>query len=193
MRIGIFGGTFNPPHVGHLIVIESVREQIKFDKIFVVPSAQTPNKPGAVLAPAYDRLEMTRLAVEGNAHLTVSSIEIERKGISYTVDTVMAFAEQYPRADLSLIIGADNLRDFQTWKSPREILTRVDLIVMNRPGIAPVDAKDEYARLSTLVNVPQIGISGTDIRRRVKMGRSIRYLVPPAVEEYILHHKLYRD
>ena len=193
MRIGIFGGTFNPPHIGHLIVIESVREQIQFDKIFVVPSAQTPNKPGTVLASAYDRLEMTRLAVEGNVHLTVSNTEIERKGISYTVDTVLAFSAQYPHANLSLIIGADNLRDFQSWKSPREILTRVDLIVMNRPGIATVDAKDEYARLSTLVNVPQIGISGTDIRRRVKMGRSIRYLVPPAVEEYILHHKLYRD
>ncbi|HUL44617.1 MAG TPA: nicotinate-nucleotide adenylyltransferase [Bacteroidota bacterium] len=193
MRIGIFGGTFNPPHVGHLIVIESVREQIPFEKIFVIPSAQTPNKPGAVLAPARSRLEMTRLAVEGNPHLAVSEIEIERKGISYTIDTVIAYSEQYPRADLSLIIGADNLRDFQSWKSPHEILNRVDLVVMNRPGIATVDAKDEFVRLATLVNVPQIGISGTDIRRRVKMGRSIRYLVPRTVEEYILHHKLYRD
>jgi len=191
MNIGIFGGTFNPPHIGHLIVLESVREQISFDAILLIPSAQTPNKHDTLLAPASARLEMTRLAVEGNSSCTVSDIEIQRRGISYTIDTIIALEAQYPQANLSLIIGVDNLLEFHTWKSPKEILTHVDLIVMNRPGFP--EANNEFARHAKFVNVPQIGISGTDIRRRVKFGRSIRYLVPRPVEEYILRHRLYKD
>ncbi|HMD14932.1 MAG TPA: nicotinate-nucleotide adenylyltransferase [Bacteroidota bacterium] len=191
MNIGIFGGTFNPPHIGHLIVLESVREQISFDSIVLIPSAQAPNKHDSILAPASGRLEMTRLAVEGNISCAVSDIEIQRRGISYTIDTIIALEALYPQANFSLIIGVDNLLEFHTWKSPKEILTRADLIVMNRPGFP--EANNEFSRHAKFVNVPQIGISGTDIRRRVKFGRSIRYLVPRSVEEYILRHRLYKD
>jgi len=193
MNIGIYGGSFNPPHLGHLVVAESVREQVRFDKILFVPSATTPNKMDAALAPAADRVQMMRLAIQGNADFEVSDIEVHRSGISYTIDTVTGLAALHPRAALALIIGTDNLMEFQTWKSPQEILARVQLVVVNRPGFPPQDARSEFARLSTFVNVPQIGISSTDIRRRIKLRRSIKYLVPPGVEEYIRQKNLYRD
>jgi nicotinate-nucleotide adenylyltransferase len=193
VKIGIFGGTFNPPHIGHLIVAESVRDQLQFDRMLLIPSAQTPNKHDALLAPAEARLEMTRLAAEGNRAFGVSDIEVRRQGISYTVDTVIALAAENPRAKLSLIIGVDNLLEFSSWKLPNEILSRADLVVLSRPGFDQRDAKNEFSRLATFVNVPQIGISGTDIRRRVKLGRSIRYLVPHRVGVYIERYRLYTD
>ena len=193
MKIGIFGGTFNPPHIGHLIVVESVREQLHFDKILFIPSANPPNKRDTILAPAAKRLKMTQLAVEDNQLFDVSDIEVRREGLSYTVDTVRTLTSLYPTDSFSLIIGSDNLLELQTWKSPDEILAMVDLTVMGRPGAAGQGAMQEYVRLATFVNVPQIGISGTDIRRRMKLKRSIRYLVPARVEEYIHHSNLYRD
>ena len=129
MRIGIYGGTFNPMHIGHLIVIESVREQLQFDRLFFVPSASTPNKNDPTLAPAADRLQMARLALEGNSECEVSDIEIARGGLSYTVDTLRVLGERYPGATLSLIIGADNLLEFGSWKAPEEILERAELVV----------------------------------------------------------------
>ena len=155
-------------------------------------SANPPNKSDPSLAPAADRLQMARLGVEGNPDFEVSDIETSRGGISYTVDTLASLAALHPRASLSLIIGADNLIEFQTWKSPTEILDRAELVVMNRPGYALQGAKTELSRLAKHVNVPQIGVSGTDIRRRVKLGRSIRYLVPRTIEEYIRQKGLYR-
>ena len=193
MKIGIFGGTFNPPHIGHLIVIESVREQLNFDRIVFVPSANPPNKRDTILAPAGKRLEMTQLAVAGNKFFEVSDIEVRREGLSYTIDTVRALTALHPNDSLTLIIGSDNLLELQTWKSPDEILAMVDIAVMGRPGVALQGAKQEYARRATHVNVPQVGISGTDIRRRLKLKRSIRYLVTPRVEEYIHYENLYSD
>ncbi len=193
MNIGIYGGSFNPPHLGHLIIAESVREQVRFDKILFVPSATTPNKIDAALAPAADRMRMTQLAIQGNSDFEACDIEVRRSGVSYTIDTVNALAALNPQATLGLVIGTDNLMEFQTWKSPQEILARVQLVVVNRPGFPQHDVRSEFARLSTFVNVPQIGISSTDVRRRVKLRRSIRYLVSGEVEEYIRHKNLYRD
>ena len=193
MKLAIFGGSFNPPHIGHLIVIECVRDLLQFDKVLFIPSAQPPNKHDTSLAPAQSRLEMTRLAVKANSNLEVSDIDLHRQGISYTIDTVNELMERYPRSSLSLIIGADNLLEFETWKSPDEILARAELIVMSRPGFDLHSAKGKYARSAKLVNVPQIGVSGTDFRRRVKFGRSIHYLIPSLVEDYITQKRLYRD
>ena len=193
MKLGIFGGSFNPPHVGHLIVAESVRDQLQFDRIIFIPSANPPNKHDRTMAPAADRLQMTRLAVEGNTHFEVSDIETQRGGISYTIDTVTSLVALHPTGHLSIIIGADNLLEFQTWKSPDEILSKVDLVAMSRPGFAPAEQPGRYSRFISFVNVPQIGISGTEIRRRIKMGRTIRYMVPPAVQELIARKGLYKD
>jgi nicotinate-nucleotide adenylyltransferase len=196
VKIGIFGGTFNPPHVGHLIVVESVQDQERFDTVLFVPSASPPNKQAGVqdgtLAPAADRLRMVQLAIQGNSKFEVSDIEIRRSGPSFTVDTIDALAALHPDASLSLIIGSDNLLDFHTWKSPREIVAKAGLVVMGRPGFDLRQANPEFSRLAKVMNVPQVGVSGTDIRRRVKLGRSIRYLVPKTVEDFIRHANLYR-
>ncbi len=193
MNIAMFGGSFNPPHLGHLIVLESVLDQLQFDKVLFVPSAQPPNKIDLALADAGARLEMTRLAVAGNPAFDVSDIEIKRKGLSYTIDTISGLLTCYPGARLSLVIGVDNFIEFQTWKSAGEIITKADLIVMNRPGYPAANPHQAYGKVARFVNVPQIGISSTDIRRRVKLGRSIRYLVPESVYNYINQRRLYRE
>ena len=193
MNIGIFGGSFNPPHCGHLVIAESVREQARFDKILFIPSATTPNKSYGSLAPAHDRLDMTLLAVQGNREFEVSDVEILRSGVSYTIDTIQELSNRNPRDTFGLILGTDNLLEFQTWKSPQEIISRVQLVVVNRPGISREEFRTEISRHATFVNVPQIGISSTDIRRRIKLHRSIRYLVPQSVEEYIRQKGLYNE
>jgi nicotinate-nucleotide adenylyltransferase len=193
MKLALFGGSFNPPHIGHLIVIECVRDALHLDKIMFIPSAQTPNKHNTLLAPALARLAMTQLAVEHNPAFEVSDIELQRKGISYTIETINEISALYPRASLSLIIGADNLIEFETWKSPDDILAKVDLVVMTRPGYDLRSIDPKLNRIAKMVNVPAIGISSTDIRRRVKLGRSINYLVPPKVHDFILGRRLYHD
>jgi nicotinate-nucleotide adenylyltransferase len=193
MKIGLFGGSFNPPHIGHLIVIESLQDQLRFDRVLFVPAAISPHKHDPMVGSAPMRVAMTKLAVEKNPVFEVSDIEVQRGGRSYTVDTIRHLRESNPGSTLSLIIGADNFLDFHTWKSPQEILSIADLIVMSRPGFSAADAHHQFARMARSLNVPSIGVSGTDIRRRVKHGRSIRYLVPEAVEEYIRRTGLYRE
>ncbi len=193
MNIGIYGGSFNPPHLGHLIVLESVQDQLHFDKVLFIPAANPPHKNNPNLAPSAERLEMTRLAIEGNAVFQASDIEIKRDGRSYSIDTLDALAAGHPGDKFSLIIGADNFLEFETWRSAQDILTKAEVVVMNRPGFAVQPGKNEIARLARFVHVPNIGISSTDIRRRVKLGGSIRYLVPLSVEHYIRRKGLYRD
>ncbi len=194
MNLGVFGGTFNPPHTGHLIVVESVCDQLQFDKVLFIPSANPPHKNDPLLAPAMKRLEMTKLAVQGNNLFEVSDIEILRGGTSYSVDTLSALRKLYANATLSLIIGSDNFLEFEKWKSAKEIFDRANVVVMSRPGFSVQSLqRDEMSRMARFVNVPHIGVSATDIRRRIKLGRSIRYLVPQAVEDYILRSGLYKD
>lgn len=193
MKIGVFGGSFNPPHHGHLIVIESLHDQLGFDRVLFVPAAIAPHKQDPMVGSATMRVAMTRLATERNPAFDVSDLEVQRGGRSYTIDTLREFRQLYPAASLSLIIGADNFLDFDTWKSPQDILAIADLVVMSRPGFSATDARHQFARMARGVNVPAIGITGTDIRRRVKHGRSIRYLVPESVEEYIRRTGLYRE
>jgi nicotinate-nucleotide adenylyltransferase len=135
---------------------------------------------------------MTRLAIEGNRAFELCDLELSRGGISYSIDTLTALAEMNPGAHLHLIIGADNLLEFETWKSPQRILSKADLVVVTRPGFDAKAEQGEFSRRATFVKIPNIGISGTDIRRKIKMGRSIRYLVPERVEEYIARTGIYR-
>ena len=193
MNIGLFGGASNPPHIGHLVVAESVREQLRLDKVFFVPTADPPHREDVGRATAAARLEMIKLAVQGNAGFDVSDVEIQRPGKSYSIDTVTAFEAFFPKARLFFLIGSDNLAEFHTWKSPGEITARCELIVFLRPGFAMGDVKNAYAKEAQLVNTPHIDISANEIRRKVKLGRSIRYLVPSAVEEYITKYRLYKE
>ena len=192
MRIGIFGGTFNPLHTGHLLVLEYVQDQLQFERVLLIPSANPPHKNDPAILPPKVRLEMISLAVKDDPIYRASDLEMRRPGSSYTVDTLRTVRELHPSAQLSLIIGVDNFLEFDTWKSPDEILDYASLIVMNRPGFSQSDVRHRFARDAQFVNVPLIAISGTEIRMRVKMGKSIRYFVPPAVESYIVERHLYR-
>ncbi len=189
-RVGFFGGTFNPPHLAHLAAAESVRDQLKLDKILFVPAALPPHKIKANITPASQRLQMVKLAIEDNPFFDCSDIELRRKGLSYTVDTITEIKKK-SEYDLFLIMGVDLLVDFDSWKSPKRILEECTIVAMNRPGfdLAAVD-KDLLSRVE-IVNVPSVDISSTSIRRRVKSGRSIKYLVPPKVEEYIRANSIY--
>ncbi len=193
MKIGIYGGSFNPPHLGHLIVVESVQDQLQFDKIFFVPASVPPHKIDRTLAPASDRLEMLKLALKGHPVFAGSDIELSRRGYSYTVDTLQQFRLLYPSAEFSIVIGADNFLEIDTWKAVDEIMDNAGLVVMNRPAYAPGTLKSRFDRFARFVQVPSIGISSTDIRLRIKQGRSIRYLVPKDVEQYIYSKALYRE
>lgn len=189
MKLGVFGGTFDPPHHGHLIVSEYVRYRLGLDRILFVPSWISPHKQERQAADGSCRLDMLRLAVSGFPEFEVSDIEVQRGGVSYTVDTLRSLAST-TRAELSLLIGADNFVDFRTWHEPEQILSLARLVVMSRPG-SPFPPDRSLPSGILPIEVPDIMITATEIRTRVGEKRSIRYFVPPPVERYILQNHLY--
>ena len=191
MKSGVFGGTFDPPHHGHLIAAEFVREQQNLDRILFVPNSIPPNKSAEGVSPPQDRLAMLRGAVTNFPLFEVLDIEISRGGISYSVDTVRLMKELFPKDELHLIIGVDNLKEFDTWKDPEEILKLVHIIAMSRPGIGGPPPAYQMRKGVSMCNIPLIDISATEIRQRVSKGLPIRYLVPAEVEEYIKRKGLY--
>lgn len=200
MQLGILGGTFDPLHLGHLILAEQARTHLALDGVLFVPAGQPWRKAGRQIAPVADRVAMVQAAVAGDPHFIVSLVESERDGPSYTVDTLAALAEQYgPAAALHFILGEDALADLPHWRDPAGIVARARLVVAARAGWTPVNAA-ELERVAPGINqridvvpMPRIEISSTDIRRRVAAGISIRYLVPATVETYIAAHGLYRQ
>lgn len=192
MNIGVFGGTFNPPHCGHLIIAERVREEFGLDKVLFVPSSVSPHKQHLALVDPAHRLEMVQLAVLGQQHFESSSIEIDRGGVSYTIDTLEELGRIYSDAVLYLLVGMDNLGEFATWKSPERIVDLAKVVVMTRPGFHPTDNPEQLPRQFLHCQVPKIEISSSEIRERVRDGKSIRYLVPTPVESYIYFRRLYR-
>ncbi len=193
MNIGIFGGTFNPPHLGHLIVAEHVRETAGLDKVIFIPSYISPHKQASEEKNAGSRLEMVKLAIEGNSYFTVSDIELRRKGTSYTFETVEALHREHPKDALFFLIGMDNFIEFQTWKYPERIIQHAKLVVMNRPLYQQASEPLRFSESAIFVDVPNIEISSSKIRASVKMHRSIHFLVPPEVEGYIMQHGLYQN
>lgn len=191
MHIGLFGGSFNPPHLAHLIVAETVRSSFDLDAIWWMPAYQPPHKAGTSLASADHRLAMTQAAVADNPTFDVSDLEIQRKGMSYTVDTVRTLQAEHPDDRFSLIIGSDSLQGFAGWHQPEEIIARVPLIVYKRPDSATAEVDPRLAERVHFADAPLLEISGTEIRRRRHAGHSIRYLVPEAVRAYIEQHALY--
>lgn len=191
-RVGIFGGSFNPPHVAHLIVAEIVREQFELDRILWVPNYQSPLKVTRDLADVRDRLAMTRAATSDNDAFTVSEVEIQRAGVSYTVDTVRTLQERHPNAEFHLIIGSDSLDGLERWHEPDELLARVPFIVFQRPGFAEAPARAGRKGRVAFADAPLLEISSTEIRKRIRSGRSIRYMVPETVRELIRSRNLYR-
>ncbi|MGI8979136.1 MAG: nicotinate-nucleotide adenylyltransferase [Pirellulaceae bacterium] len=202
MRLGIFGGSFDPVHYGHLLLAESCREQCRLSEVWFLPAAAPPHKLGLELAPAKARVEMLELATSGNECFRVSPLEIDRGGVSYTVETLRAISAQEPQAELFLLMGADSLRDLPTWRAPAEILALAIPVVVRRagtlePDFAPLTSLVSAARLETMkasqVEMPLIELSSTDLRQRASEGRSLRYRTPRPVEKYIETQGLYRS
>lgn len=202
VRIGVFGGSFDPVHYGHLLMAEQCREQAKLDQVLFLPSAISPFKVDGPAASDKDRLEMLGLALAGHTPFKVLPLEIERGGVSYTVETVEALARQNPDSELYLLIGADTLTGFPDWKEPATLCSLAVPLIVNRPGSEPIDLeilapfapaeRMEQIRQHTLQTV-QIDISSSDIRLRTRQSRSVRYMLPRAVEKYIETKKLYQD
>ena len=192
MDIGLFGGSFNPPHIAHLIVAEVVRDQFALDEVWWIPNATPPHKPDDELVAVKHRLAMTRRTVESNPAFQVCDLEVEREGVSYTVETLRALQEQHPDTDFALILGSDSLDHFAEWHRPDEIAERVPLIVYKRPGAIESVADPRFANHVHYAAAPVMEISGTEVRARRRADRSIRYLVPEAVRAYIETHDLYR-
>lgn len=197
-RIGILGGTFDPIHMGHLITGEIVRVSAALDEIIFIPAARPPHKENKGEAPAEDRLLMVQCAVEGNPSFSVSDIELKREGPSYTVDTIAVLSEQLRGAELFFITGADAMNDLYRWHDPVRLLHSCTFIVAARQGVELDESRlaeqfspEQRSRIR-IVPTPHLEISSTVIRARVRAGRSIRYLVPRAVELYIEERGLYR-
>jgi nicotinate-nucleotide adenylyltransferase len=191
MDIGLFGGSFNPPHVAHLIVAEIVRDQFGLQEVWWIPNATPPHKADQELVDAEHRLAMTERATAANPGFRVCDVEIRRAGISYTVDTVTSLQEEHPDIDFGLIIGSDSLDHFAEWHRPEEIARRVPLIVYKRPGVIDAVAPPRFANTVKYVAAPVMEVSGTEVRARRQAERSIRHLVPEPVRTYIEAHGLY--
>lgn len=202
-RIGIFGGTFNPVHLAHLIVAEQCREVGRLDDVWFVPAAHPPHKQDQTLTPFERRVEMLELAIAGNSSFRVDLTEKERAGPSFTADTLDELSRRHSDCEFFLIIGSDSLRDLPGWYEPRRIVENAGLLVMLRahcpmPSVeslrAALKLPPELELRLTMVPSPMVvDISSHDLRQRVRDGRSIRYLVPRAVECYIHEKQLYRE
>jgi nicotinate-nucleotide adenylyltransferase len=210
VRLGIFGGTFDPPHVGHLLAASDAIEHLTLDRLVFVPAAVQPLKAGRATASAAHRLAMVRLTVGADPRLETDSVEVDREGLSYTVDTLREFARRYPSAERYFLVGADVLASFAQWRDPQTVLDLATLAVLTRRADAGDDVageamrvdeqrhhvasrlSDELARRSTLVPTRRIDVSSTEIRDRVRSGRSIHGFVTDTVGEYIEANGLYR-
>lgn len=192
--IGVFGGTFDPIHYGHLIVAERAREELGLARVILVPAGRPPHKLLEPMAGGEDRYRMVTLAAASNPHLVVSRCEIEREGPCYTIDTIRELRAQYDR-EICLMIGADSALEMPTWRGPEEILRESEVVALRRPGFELSQMAellgDDQAKRVRVLDTPLIDISSTEIRERVAGGRSIRYLVPEAVEAYIHERRLY--
>ena len=202
MRIGIFGGTFDPVHLGHLIIAEQCREQAKLDEVWFIPAPRPPHKGQPDLTEFDKRADMLRLAIAGHPHFKVSEIEKERPGPSYTADTLTDLRQKQPDVAWHLILGADCLPDLPGWHDPVRIITQAKLLVVARPGYpmwtpaelrAALRLSEEQSLHEQVVTLPLIEIASRDLRRRVGEGRSIRFLVPAAVAAYIAEKGLYKQ
>ena len=202
MRLGLYGGSFDPVHYGHLLLAECCRETLRLDEVWLIPAAVPPHKQSRELAPAKHRLEMLELALGGHEQIRSSRIEIDRGGVSYTVQTLAAVKELHPDGVLFLLMGADSLHDLPTWREPARICDLAIPTVVRRGGAAEPDfgvlspfvSPQRLAEIrAAQVQMPLIDLSSTDLRDRAATGKSLRFRTPRAVEKYIETQGLYRD
>jgi nicotinate-nucleotide adenylyltransferase len=195
MRIGLFGGTFDPVHFGHLLVAEQARHELELARVFFVLTPNPPHKSAMAISPVAQRLDMLKLALQEHPAFEISTVELDRSGVSYTVDTLRHFRAQpeFAGAEIFLMLGADGLLELQNWREPQTIIRLAKLAVYARPGLEVRQASPEFLQATHLLRGPQVEISATDIRRRCGRGESIRYLVPENVRNYILENRLYQN
>jgi nicotinate-nucleotide adenylyltransferase len=220
MKLGLFGGSFNPVHDGHLTIARQTREALELDQILYIPTSHPPHKPNGSLAPAQDRYEMVRLAIASDPVLAISDVEIRRPGKSYSIDTIRQLQQEYgPHTQLFFLIGLDAFLDFPSWRDPRTLLELCSFVVLSRPGLSfrslstvPLLPPIPYPSLADLdagrifrieaqiggqrlicLKQPPCPISASDIRARIRQGLPVANLLPPLVESYILRHHLYQE
>ncbi len=197
MRLALFGGTFDPVHYGHLRLAEEACEAANLERVLFIPAHTSPFRTAERLSAHAHRLQILRLAVQDNPRFEVSDLEIQRGGVSYTIDTVRTLRQHYPNAELFLILGADALQGFTAWREPDAIAQECRLLVGVRPHYdlqATLEQLPESIRRRVQpVPMTPLGVSASDLRQRVRQGRSIRYLTPPNVIEYIQQHRLYLE
>jgi nicotinate-nucleotide adenylyltransferase len=221
MRLGLLGGSFNPVHNGHLSIAQQAADALPLDRVLFIPTGEPPHKREATLAPAQDRFEMVRLAIEDNPAFALSDIELTRPGKSYSIDTVQALQRQYGSSThLYFLIGLDAFLDLPTWKAPQALLDACRFVVMSRPGLSfrslstvdllPQIATRDLDALDTgtshrlvipsptgpgviCLRLPPSPISASDIRQRIRRGATLANLLPPSVESYIIRHRLYQE
>lgn len=195
-RLGVFGGTFDPPHVGHLILAQVALNALGLERVLFVPAAQPPHKQGQNVTAPLHRFAMLQRAIAGNPHFEISRVDMDRQGPHYTSDMLSILRAQHRGYDLFFLMGADSLSDLMTWRAPEWIIAQATLAVMRRPG-ASVNLDVLEARLPgvrervVLVDAPLIEIAASALRQTIRNGHSIRYQVPDAVLEYITQQRLY--
>jgi len=190
-RLGVLGGTFDPPHVGHLIAARDVLDALGLDRLLLVPVGEPPHKPGGAVAPAEVRARMLEAAVAGDPRLGVSRVEVDRGGPSYTVETLRELRDAHPQDELHLVIGVDQLEVFDTWRAPEEVARLAKLVVMSREGRDPRQVAPGVRVPHQLVPVTRVDLSSSELRDRIARGRSIRHRVPDAVLRIIEEEHLY--
>jgi nicotinate-nucleotide adenylyltransferase len=193
VRLGVFGGSFDPPHIGHLLVADDACDQLALDRLIFVPAATQPLKVGREVTAAEHRLAMVRLLAAGNPRFEVSAAEVERAGLSFTVDTLTHFAAQHPNAERYLLVGADVLSTFAKWREPSQVLALATLVVLQRADADPPELPSSIdgAAIRRL-NTRRIDVSSTEVRERVRQEKPIRGFVTDNVAAYIARHSLYR-
>jgi nicotinate-nucleotide adenylyltransferase len=190
MKLGIFGGSFDPVHLGHLLVAQAALEELELERIFFVPAAQSPFKPANTLEAGPIRLRLLRLALAGNAQAEVDDEELRRGGVSYTVDTLRSFAARFSGAELFYLVGADNVAKLNEWREPAELARLAEFVVIPRPGEPPVNFPAPF-RGRRLKGFP-MGVSSSEIRRRLKAGLTVEHLLPDPVAGAIQAAGIYR-
>ncbi|MFH1301428.1 MAG: nicotinate-nucleotide adenylyltransferase [Planctomycetota bacterium] len=200
MRIGIFGGTFDPVHNAHLLLAEQCREQCELDEVWFIPAGSPPHKGSIGISAGKERREMLDFAIAGHPAFVIKDLELHREGPSYTVETLRQLKTTHPDDEFFLIVGADSVRDLHTWREPEAILEMATLIGVNRPNISLPDLSELTQKfgeniLSKIlwVTMPGIDISSTDIRKRIREKKSVRFMTPRAVEVYIHNNRLYLE
>ncbi|RMF10109.1 MAG: nicotinate-nucleotide adenylyltransferase [Candidatus Neomarinimicrobiota bacterium] len=195
LKICLFGGTFDPPHIGHLLIAQTICEAENFDKIIFVPALIPPHKRSNKVTPVDLRLQMLQSALASNPKFEISEIEIRRGGVSFSIDTILEIKQsmKLDRENLYFLIGSDTLKQFHTWKDPERILAECQVIVALRPGFKPGEIPNWIFRQVRFANIPRIEISSTTIRKRWRENKTIRYMVTQPVWEFINQHNLYSE